>query len=149
MTRKVVQSLWFVLIASVMTSCNDKPEKAMPDRATTPNDSSIMTDLSAGLSEIPMDSDSPHIRLVKAEPNGKLSAILVGKKQSFEEIIGAMSKNLPKPVKFDDGIDSNQILEQFEIKMHDGSWSEFLSLIASEFDCTVDETDEAFLIRKK
>ena len=149
MTRKVVQALWIVFVVSISIGCNGKPENAMPIPANTPNDSSIMSDLAASMTANPMDSDSPHIRLVKATPNGKLFVILAGKKQSLAEIACAMSENLSKPVKFDDDVDSQQISEQFEITMHDGSWSNLLSLIVSEFDCSAEEMDDAYFIKKK
>lgn len=134
MIRKILTLALIVCIAWTTTGCDSKPKTDMPD-------------LSSALNETPsIPDDWAQISLSKVESGDILKITLTGKKQKFKDIVGKISDNLPKPIKFDPDVDTDQSLEEFEFKIDDGSWKNLLSAIAEKFNCVVEESASEFLV---
>lgn len=134
MIFKILKLVSMVCIALTTTGCDSAPQTEMPNQ-------------SPALNEPPgIPEHWAQISLSKTVSGDNLKVTLKGKKKEFRDIVGQITDDLPKPVKFASDVDPSQTLEEFEFKMDNGSWKDLLSDIAERFNCVVEESATEFLV---
>lgn len=143
MEYKIVRLALILLVVGVIAGCENKSDPSISGSSKTDPESAKIAS-----NGFPADwTITSGISLSKAEsPQGVLEVTLTGKNQSFRGIVEQIRGNVSKPINFGAEVDTEQVLDEFEINMTEGSWTKLLTLVAEKFSCVVEESTDEFLV---